>query len=176
MLYLTLLLGALLFAGVAMTINEGLWSNTISLLLIMIAGLMALVGGIPLGTWGLAQTGQDVSFTWYYVFASIWVVFYLSLTLMRVVADRVSCTQVRFLPIIDKIAGPLMGAFVAIMFTSFAAFTLWRVPIMAGEWDRAKASETQISAFSYAQTPFYNVAKSFLKSEDIDSPLIPVGK
>jgi len=173
MLYLTILLGAILFAGIAMTINEGLWSNTITLLLIMLAGLMAIVVGIPLGTWGLEQAGQDPSFTWYYVFAGIWGVFFLTLTIMRIVADRVSRTRMRFLLVIDKIAGPIMGLFVAVMFTSFSAFTLWRVPIIAGEWDRTKASKAQISIFTYAQVPFYTVASRFLAAEGATSPLIP---
>ena len=162
MALLITLLGAILFAAIAMTIGEGLWSNTISLLLVTVAGLFGLVGGIPLGTWGLEMADQDPSFTWYFVFGGIWGVFFFSLLIMRLFADRLSQTRMRFLPILDKIGGPLMGLFVATMLTSFTAFVFWTVPISAGHWKEADASDTQISIFEYAQAPFYNVAKSFL--------------
>ena len=171
MLYITILLGAVLFAGVAMTINEGLWSNTIMLLLIILAGLMAIVAGVPLGTWGLEQSGKDASFAWYFRFAGIWGVFFLSLAVMRVIADKISRTRMRFLPVIDKIAGPLMGIFVAVMFTSFAAYTLWKLPVAAGQWEKSELSETQKSIFAYAQAPFHSVQIRFFDAEDITSPL-----
>ncbi len=173
MLYLTILLGAILFAGIAMTVQEGLWSNTILLFLVILAGLMAVVAGVPLGTWGRAQAGQDADTTWYFVFASMWGVFFLSLAVMRILAERISPTKMRFLPLLDKVGGPLMGLLVAIMFTSFAAFTLWQVPITSGAyWQPSDASATQKTVFAYAQAPFYNVAQSFLKSEQASSPLV----
>jgi len=78
----------------------------------------------------------------------------------------------RFLPMLDKVAGPLMGIFVAVMLTSFTAFTLERVPIKAGEWSFKDASDWQVSTFKYARAPFRGVVKSFVQGEKADSPFL----
>ena len=172
MFYLMILLCFVFFAGLAMSINEGIWSNTISLLSIMIAGLFALVGGVPLGNWSLEQFEKDQSFAWYFVFAGIWGVFALSIAVICLATERASRTRMRFVPLVEKIGGPLMGLFVAVMFTSFAAYSLERIPIKAGEWKLAEASETQKTFFKYARAPFLNVANNFAKSEELDTKFI----
>jgi len=73
---------------------------------------------------------------------------------------------------LDKVAGPLMGILVAVMLTSFTAFTLERVPIKAGEWSFKDASAWQVSTFTYARAPFRGVVKSFVQGEKADSPFL----
>ena len=170
MIFLTILICFVFFAGVAMTVNEGLWSNTVSLICVVLGGLMAVTAGVPLGNWGLEQSGRDAAFTWYFSFAGIWGVFALTVTLLRVAADKCSRVRMRFIPLVDKIAGPLMGLFVAVMFASFAAFTMIECPFRAGEWDLAKAASWQKSTFQYARGPFYNVAKRFVDADGVETP------
>ena len=148
-----------------MTINEGLWSNTITLLLIMVASLIAIIGGVPVGNWGLEQLQKDASFTWYFLFAGIWIVFFFTLAIMRVLTDKISRTRMRFLPVIDAIAGPLMGIFVAILFTSFAAFTL-RLPIGSGVWEKKDITPTQGKVYRYARAPYANLFYGLTKAEN----------
>jgi len=169
MLLLLVLLGFLFFAAVAMCINEGLWNNTILLFCILISGLAASIGGVPLGVMILEKTGQADANAWYYIFVGLWSVFSLTLLVLRLVVDKASGIRVRFLPVVDKIAGPLMGLFVAVMLTSFAAFTLMNGPVKAGvgQWNEASAS--RISAFEKVVGPFFTVTKKFSRAEKTDS-------
>ena len=59
MLYLTVLLVFLCFAAIAMTVNEGLWNNTIKLFNIIFAGLLGIVVGIPAGMFAFVQSGKN---------------------------------------------------------------------------------------------------------------------
>jgi len=105
MLYLTVMLVFLCFAAIAMTVNEGLWNNTISLLNIMLAGILAIFGGVPLGNFLLRQSGKPPEFAWYFVFAGMWIIFALSVTAMHFVTSSSSRVRVRFLPVLDKVLG-----------------------------------------------------------------------
>jgi len=172
MLYLTVMLIFLCFASIAMTVNEGLWNNTITLLNIMLAGILGIFGGVPLGNFILTQSGKPPEFAWYFVFAGIWVIFAVSVTVMHLATSGASRVRMRFLPVLDKVAGPLMGVLVAIMLTSFSAYTLERVPIKAGEWSFSDASDWQKTTFKYARSPFRGVIKSFVQGEKADNPFL----
>lgn len=173
MLYLTILVIFVFFASLAMTINEGLWSNTITLLCIMLAGKFAIVGGIPFGLYIVEQVDASRETAWCFVFAGVWAIFVVSLTIMRILMDLASRTRVKFVPPLEKAAGPLMGLFVAVMFTSFVAYTLERIPINAGEWQVRDAADWQKTTFTYARAPFHNVVKRFAESEGVQSDFFP---
>lgn len=173
MLYLTILLIFVFFAGLAMTINEGLWSNTVLLMCIMLAGLFAILGGIPLGLYIIAQADAADEYAWHCVFAGVWLVFVLSVTIMRVLLEKASKVRVKFVPPLEKVAGPLMGLFVAVMFTSFAAYTMERIPVNAGHWPVTDAADWQRTVFTYARAPFHNVVKRFAESEGVRSDFFP---
>ncbi len=172
MLYLTVLLGFLFFASVAMTINEGLWNNAVLLFCVILSGLFAILCGTPLSTWIIQKAEPSSSYVWCFVFGVIWVVFAFSITVIRLVAERASRIRVKFVAPLEMIAGPLMSLLVAVMFTSFSAYTLERVPIKAGEWDLRQATDSQRSTFQYARAPFLNVVKKFAVAEDVDTPFI----
>ncbi len=172
MLYLVILLCFVFFAGVAMTINEGLWSNSVLLLVVLLGGILAFSVGAPLGSFAAEKVDAGEDYTWHVVFACVWGVFFLSVTIMRILLEKASRTRLRFVPLLEMIAGPLMGLFVAIMFTSFAAYTLDRIPIQAGHWSTGDASSWQISFFQYARAPFLNVISQFAATEGLSSPII----
>jgi hypothetical protein len=176
MLYITILLIFVFFAGLAMTINEGLWSNTVLLLCIILGGLFAILGGIPLGLFIIDQAGVAEENIWHCIFAGVWGVFIVSVTIMRVLVEKTSRTRVKFVPPLEKVAGPLMALFVAVMFTSFAAHTMVRIPFNAGQWSLADAAGWQKSVFTYAQAPFHNVVTRFANSEGIWPEFYPKGR
>jgi len=169
MVYLLVLIGFLFFAGLAMTINEGLWNNTILFLCILMSGLAGVIVGVPAGAMILEQLDKDDSFAWYCVFAGVWGAFALTLLVLRIVADKASGTRVRFFSVVDKIGGMLMSLAVAVMLASFAAYTLLKIPIKAGEWKMQDASASVQSNFQYATSPFHTVVRKFVKAEEIDS-------
>ncbi len=172
MTLLLVLLGFLFFAAVAMCVNEGLWNNTILLICILISGLASSVVGIPVGAMILEKSGLAEANAWYVIFAGMWAVFAVTLLVLRILVDKASRIRVRFLPVVDKIGGILMALFVAVMLTSFAAFTLMNGPVKAGvgKWNEASASS--MGTFQKFASPFYTVAKRFAEAEKIDSSFL----
>ena len=169
MLYLAVLICAVMFAGVAMTVNEGLWNNAINFISIVLGGLFALFVGVPAGNLIAEQAGAGADKHWYFVFAGVWGVFALSVLIIRLLVERTSKTKMKFIPLVDKFGGPLVGILVAVMFTSFAAYTLDRIPIKAGEWKYADAVGWPQTVFKYARAPFYNLANAFAAGEGLDA-------
>ena len=172
MLYLTVMLGFLFFAAVAMTVNEGLWNNMVALLNIILAGLIGIFAGVPLGNFLLEKSGKPPELAWYFIFAGVWVTFAATVTVLHLATKQSSGVRVRFMPLLDKVMGPVMGLVVAVMLTSFTAYTLERVPIKAGEWSFKDASAWQKSTFQYARSPFRSVLKSFAQGEKADHPFL----
>ena len=172
MLYLVIMLIFVFFAGLAMTINEGLWSNSVLLFCIMLGGVLAIVGGVPLGVFIVEQAGADQDSVWYFVFASVWGVFALSVTIMRLLLEQASQIRVKFVPPLEMVAGPLMGLFVAVMLTSFATYTLERIPFQAQALKVSEAADWQVTMLTYARAPFLNVAYRFAAPEGLDSEFI----
>jgi len=170
--YLAILLMFVFFAGIAMTVNEGLWNNAIALLSILLAGLFAVFGGVPFGNFLAEQMDKGPANHWYFVFAGMWGVFALAILVIRLVAEQASKIRLRLVPVIDKIAGPILGVLVAVMLTSFATFTLVHGPIKAGEWKYEEAADWQKSVFTYGRAPFLSVINQVAKTEGIDSPLL----
>ncbi len=169
MSYLLVLLIFLSFAGIAMTVNEGLWSNTITYICLIISGLAGAVGGVPVGMMVFDKTGKGAEFAWYFVFAGMWLVFTLTMLILRILTDKASQVRVRFLPIVDKIGGWVMCLLVAGMLEGFAAYTLLSAPVQAGEW---KADTVQQTRMERAASPFTNVLVRFVDADKIDLPLL----
>ena len=168
MLYLAILMCAVLFAGIAMTVNEGLWNNGIALISVLLGSLFGIFLGVPAGNFLGEQAGKGPDNAWYFLFAGVWGVFTISVLVIRVVADRTSRTKMRFIPLVDKIAGPLVGILVAVAFTSFAAYTLDRLPIRAGAWKYADGPGFPQTVFTYARAPMWNIANAFAEAEALD--------
>jgi hypothetical protein len=63
-------------------------------------------------------------------------------------------------PPLDRAAGILMGLALAVMFTSFLAFTLYYIPIRAGYWNANQAAPWQQTTMRSGAGPFYTVLKS----------------
>jgi len=158
--YLCVLIYFVFFAGIAMTVNEGLWNNAVNLLGIIMSSVVAICLGYPLGLWALEKFEKDAEFSWYFIFAGVWLVFFAAIMVFRIVAERLSRTRVKFVPPLDRAAGPLAGLLVAVMFTSFLAFTLYYIPIRAGYWDAATAAPWQQTTMTSGAGPFYTVLKA----------------
>jgi hypothetical protein len=125
-MYLSLLLTVILFGCVAMLWNEGLWSNLISLVNVMIAGLVATSLWEPLATWldGLIPRG-----TYLWDFAALWFVFGLTYVIMRAITDLLSRVRVRFKLPVDWVGGILGAVWVGWILVCFTSVTLHTAPL-----------------------------------------------
>lgn len=160
MLYVCVLLIFVFFAGVAMTVGEGLWSNTVNLLCLLISIPSAFVMGMPLGMWGFEQADTDDQYLWYFIFAGQWIVFFAVMLILKELARRASRVRVRFIPQLEMIAGPLMGLAVAVVFTSFLTVTIVFGPQAAGVWNPTKMADWEKSLLENSIRPAYQIVKA----------------
>jgi hypothetical protein len=158
---LTLLLAFVFFAGVSMTVNEGLWNNTITVFIIIIAALISIPWGGVLGAAIVVAAQPSEENTWAFLFAGVWGVFALSATLLRLIADKLSRVRMRFVPQLDKIGGVLMGLVVATLFNSYLAVTLVLLPLASGVWKVEDGSPRQQKTMSRTAAPMYTALTKF---------------
>jgi uncharacterized membrane protein required for colicin V production len=159
MLWLAVLMLCVFFAGIAMTVNEGLWSNTISLFSILIASLLAWDWGRVLGSYVIEQVQPSSQNEWAFWFASVWGVFFFSVMLVRILADRISRVRMKFIPQLDRAAGVLMGVVVAWCFAGFASYSLL-IPLQARVWKLEEASGWQQQVIANLARPVYTAGKA----------------
>jgi hypothetical protein len=133
---------AVFFAGFAMTVNEGLWSNSITLFCVILAGLIAVPGGLALAAYVLEQAKPAPENEWAFKFGSIWGVFFFAVMILRIATDRISRIRMKFVKPLDVAGGILVGLVVSLMLTSFSAMMLY-VPFAAGVWKVAEAAPWQ---------------------------------
>jgi uncharacterized membrane protein required for colicin V production len=117
-----------LFAGVAMMVREGLWSNTISLVNIFISGLIAFGFYSPIVVY-LDEEVTSGQHTYWLDFAIIWALFCASMVICRSLTAAFSKTRMRFKHPIDPVGGPIVGLIAAWVLASFTLATLHTSPM-----------------------------------------------
>ena len=105
-MYLTIILLLIFFACVAFLVNGGLWTNSLVLINTVTAGLIAFGFFVPVAGW---LDKQMHSYTYFWDFLSLYMVFALSLGLMRTVTDMLSKVKVKFRKPIDTAGGIIMA-------------------------------------------------------------------
>lgn len=118
---------AALFAGTAMMVREGLWSNAISLVCILISGLVAFGFYSPLVIY--LDEMLDGEFTYLLDFVTIWALFVILMLICRVFTGMASKTRMRFKYPIDDVGGPLVALIGAWALAAFAMATLHTSPM-----------------------------------------------
>jgi len=119
--------GVVFFAGFAMMVREGLWSNTISFCNIIISGLVAFSFYSPVTGW----LDEQLSGTFTYVldFVVVWGLFVVTMMLCRAVTRAASKTRMRFKHPIDPVGGPIIALFAAWVLSAFTTATLFMAPM-----------------------------------------------
>jgi hypothetical protein len=158
--YLAILVLFVFFAGLAMTVNEGLWSNSISFVCIVLAGLIAWHWGLVLGEFAIEQVEPAAEYEWALWFASLWGVFFFSVSILRVIADRTSRVRMKFIRPVEIAGGLLFSLCIALMFSSFAAYSLY-IPFKAGVWRPEDGAGWAQQTVSTLARPMYSVGRAF---------------
>lgn len=120
--------GIVIFAGLAMMVREGLWSNTITLVNIIISGLVAFGFYSPLVVY-LDEEVTSGQHTYWLDFAIIWALFCATMVICRSLTAAASKTRMRFKYPIDDVGGPLVGFIAAWVLASFTLATLHASPM-----------------------------------------------
>jgi uncharacterized membrane protein required for colicin V production len=118
----------IIFAGLAMMVREGLWSNTITLFTIIVAGLVAF-GFYSRIVVYLDESVTDGQHTYWLDFAVIWGLYGISFVILRTMTAAASRTRMRFKHPIDPIGGPLVGLLAAWVLAAFTLATLHVSPM-----------------------------------------------
>ncbi|HEY3393330.1 MAG TPA: CvpA family protein [Lacipirellulaceae bacterium] len=119
--------GIALFTGIAMMVREGLWSNTITLVNIIISGLVAFGFYSPLVIY--LDEMSDGEHTYWLDFAVIWVLFAAVMVVCRVFTAAASKTRMRFKNPIDPVGGPVAAVLAAWTLAAFSLATLHMSPM-----------------------------------------------
>lgn len=140
--------GIVMFAGLAMTVREGLWSNTITLVNIIISGLVAFGFYMPLVVYLDEMTNGR--HTYWLDFAVIWALFCATMVICRTLAGAASKTRLRFKNPIDPIGGPLAGLIAAWVLAAFTLATLHMSPMPKNQFSGKLVHDDVDTASAFA--------------------------
>jgi uncharacterized membrane protein required for colicin V production len=115
------------FATFAMMVREGLWSNTIALICIILSGLAAFGFYQPLTVWVDEMT--DGSYTYLLDIVMLWAVYVVAMVVLSGLAAVISKTRMRFKNPIDPVGGPVVALGTAWVLMSFTLATLHTAPL-----------------------------------------------
>ena len=116
------------FAGWAMTVREGVWSNTITLINIIVSGLVAFGLYSPLVAY-LDESVTDGQHTYWLDFAVLWALYAVTMLVLRTLTGAASKTRLRFKNPIDPVGGPIVGLLAAWVLAAIAMATLHVSPM-----------------------------------------------
>jgi uncharacterized membrane protein required for colicin V production len=139
-----------LFAGLAMMVREGLWSNALALINIVISGLVAFGFYMPLVIYLDEMT--DGKHTYWLDFAVIWALFVVTMLVCRAAAGAASKTRMRFKNPIDPVGGPVAGLIAAWVLAAFTLATLHVSPMPPDQFN-AKLLYTDVSTAPLMTSP-----------------------
>lgn len=117
-----------LFAGLAMTVREGIWSNVLTLINIIVSGLVAFGFYSPI----VAYLDEEVTkgqHTYWLDFAILWALFAATMVVLRSLMGAASKTRLRFKNPIDTYGGPAVGFVAAWVLAAFTLATLHTSPM-----------------------------------------------
>jgi len=125
-MFLNILLVIVFAACFATLMNAGLWSNTIVLINVITSALLATNYFEPLAGW---FDKQEPSYTYVYDMLAIWLIFGVSMVVLRAATDYMSRVKVRLFMPVDKYGGMLMAVWVSWVVVCFTTMTLHTAPL-----------------------------------------------
>ncbi len=126
MLYLNIVLLIMFVVVAALLYGGGLWGNTLNLVNVLTAGLLATNYFEPLAEW---LDKQEPRLTYAYDFLSLWLIFAVSFTVFRILTDYVSKVKVKFFKPVEVAGSAVMAIWVSWAWLCFATMTLHTAPL-----------------------------------------------
>jgi hypothetical protein len=125
-MYLSILLFVVFVGVFASLMNAGLWSNTITLINAITAGLIAMNYYEPVADW---LDKQEPSLTYIWDLVAIWLLFGFAMVGLRAATDYMSQVKVRFFLPVEKAGGIIMAIWVSWLVVCFTTTTLHTAPL-----------------------------------------------
>jgi hypothetical protein len=146
---LLLFLFGVFFICMAMLWTEGLWSNAISYVNVIIAAMLAI------NYWEEAATALEEQMpraTYLWDIISVWLLFFLIMGSLRGATAALSKHKVRFHRLMESIGNMAMSVLVASTVTAFAAWTLHMSPLAPAPFRGANLSGFPSSVWGNAMS------------------------
>ncbi len=143
--------GLVVFAGCAMMVREGLWSNALTLMNIIVSGLVAFGFYSPLVVY-LDEEVTNGQHTYWLDFAIIWGLYFITMVICRVLTGAASKTRMRFKKPIDPVGGPILGFIAAWVLAAFTLATLHTSP-MGKDAFSGKLVYSDVDSASFLTSP-----------------------
>jgi uncharacterized membrane protein required for colicin V production len=144
--------GIVIFAGLAMTVREGLWSNTLTLISIIISGLVAFGFYSPLVVY-LDEEMTNGQHTYWLDFAIIWALYAVTMIIVRTLFASASKTRMRFKHPIDPVGGPIVGFLAAWVLAGFTLATFHTSPMPKDAFSGKLVSKDDVATASILTSP-----------------------
>lgn len=125
-MFLSIVLILVFVSVFASVMNSGLWSNTITLINVLLSGLIATNYFEPVADY-LQRTEPSFQYVWDFV--AIWVLFALAMVILRAVTDAISQVKVRFFMPVERAGGIIMAIWVSWIAVCFTTATLHTAPL-----------------------------------------------
>ncbi|MBX7164752.1 MAG: CvpA family protein [Pirellulales bacterium] len=123
---LTIIFAVVILAVVASSLNEGVWGNFLTLCNVVFAALLAVNFWEPVGKM-LAENMKVLRYA--ADFIALWLVFGVSMFVLRAATDALSRVKLKFPPPIDKGLGVATSLVTAWVMVCFLAMTLHTAPL-----------------------------------------------
>jgi Colicin V production protein len=135
-----------------MMVREGLWSNTITLINVIVSGLAAFGFYSPLAV--RLDEQLNGQYTYLLDFLCLWVIFIVVMLICRALTGLASKTRLRFKYPIDSIGGPLVGLIAAWVLACFVMATLHTSPMPKDAFSgKLVYSESEVATASGLTAP-----------------------
>ena len=125
-MYVLIVLVLIFVAVFASVFTQGLWSNTLTLVNVLTAALVATNYFEPLADF---FDRQESSYSYVYDFLALWLIFGVTALVLRVFTDYMSKVKVRFFMPLEKAGGIFMALWVSWIVVCFATMTLHTAPL-----------------------------------------------
>ena len=125
-MFLGIVLFVIFISVFASLMGSGLWSNTITLVNVLLAGLIATSYFEPLADF---FDKREPSWTYLWDFFAFWLVFIFAMVLLRMATDFTSRIKVKFFMPVDRAGGIIMALWVSWVMVCFATATLHVAPL-----------------------------------------------
>jgi hypothetical protein len=122
-----LFLFVIFIACVAFVFTEGMWGAGVRLINVVMAALLATNFWEPTAEFLEGVVGS--SFTYWLDFVALWGLFAVFMLVFRLLTNRFSRVNVRFLSMADRIGGGVFSIFVGWTMVCFTTFTLHTAPL-----------------------------------------------
>jgi len=116
-------------ACVGFLYRDGVWSNAIALVNVVLAGLLAMNFYEWLAKFMTNYSDDIHAYVAFFDFLALWICFILFMVVFRAITDVVSRVRVRFLKIVDQVGGIVLSLCIGWIMIGFTLVSLHAAPL-----------------------------------------------